>query len=46
MAAKEEHLALIDWNDYTGHYDEDGEYDPDAAPVILPHSLDLPGELA
>jgi hypothetical protein len=41
----EEHLLPIDWDhDVTGSWDEEGHYDPDAAPVILPHSLDLVGE--
>lgn len=45
MTDKQEHLPHIDWDhDVTGHWNEDGDYDPDAPAVVLPHSLDLVGE--
>jgi hypothetical protein len=46
MAPNEEHLPHIDWDhDVPGTWTEDGEYDPEAAPVILPDSLEhLVGE--
>lgn len=47
MAPNEEHLEHIDWyHDVPGTWDDEGHYDPDAEPVILPHSLDLKGEVA
>lgn len=37
-------IPQIDWWEYPGHWTEDGDYDAEAEPVVLPHTLDLPGE--
>lgn len=39
-----EQLPHIDWDEQPGTWTEEGEYDPDAQPVVLPSSLDLIGE--
>jgi hypothetical protein len=43
VGEEREHLPLINWDEQPGSWSEDGKYDPDAAPVILPASFDLPG---
>lgn len=40
----EDPLPPIDWWEYPGHWTEEGDYDQDAAAVVLPETFDLPGE--